>query len=329
MLIWIIIVGILTVASSAATIPSGLEKTEVLYGKEYAVARGEQFMSRTKRHMDLCYDKRAPSIVVEVEQYRKGYADLRRRGGTIRVITEITNDNLQYCKELSNLTDEIRHLDKIKGGMAVSDSEYMATNTLQEAAPLTQVVFSNVRELVEQQQYVFETLWSRAIPARERIREIEEGIKPDVVEIVREPAETLRMYIDLISSATKEILLVFPSANAFSRHSRVGVLKALKEAASRNVKIKILSPASTDHAIERTIQEMPDSFVVRNFRHASGGIKASTILVVDRSESMAIEVKEDTAKTFSEAIGFSTYSNSEPTVVSYTSIFESFWLQSA
>ncbi len=317
-------------SSSAATIPSGLEKTEVLYGKENAVDRGVQFMSRTKRHMDLCYDKRAPSIVIEVEQYWKGYADLRRRGGTIRVITEITNDNLQYCKELSNLTDELRHLDKIKGGMAVSDSEYMATNTLQEAAPLTQVVYSNVRELVEQQQYVFETLWSRAIPAEERIREIEEGVKPDVVEISREPAETLRMYIDLIRSATKEILMVFPSANAFSRHSRVGVLRALKEAASRNVKIKILSPpVTTDHAIERAIQEMPDRFVVKNFHHATGGIKASTILVVDRSESMAIEVKEDTAKTFSEAIGFSTYSNSEPTVVSYVSIFESFWLQSA
>jgi hypothetical protein len=36
----------------------------------------------------------------------------------------------------------------------------------------------NVREVVEQGQYIFDTLWNKAIPAEQRIREIEEGLSP-------------------------------------------------------------------------------------------------------------------------------------------------------
>jgi signal transduction histidine kinase len=49
---------------------------------------------------------------------------------------------------------------------------------------------------------------------------------------------------------------------------------------------------------------------------------------VDREESLVIEIKDDSKERFSDAIGFATYSNSRSTVLSYISIFESFWLQS-
>ena len=38
------------------------------------------------------------------------------------------------------------------------------------------IIYSNVKELIEHEKYVFETLWSKTIPAEQRIREIEEGI---------------------------------------------------------------------------------------------------------------------------------------------------------
>jgi two-component system, OmpR family, sensor histidine kinase VicK len=38
-------------------------------------------------------------------------------------------------------------------------------------------VYSNVIEDIQQQQYVFEILWNKAMPAEQRIREIEEGIE--------------------------------------------------------------------------------------------------------------------------------------------------------
>ncbi len=36
-----------------------------------------------------------------------------------------------------NLVDELLHLDGVRGGIAVSETEYMATTILQEKAPLT------------------------------------------------------------------------------------------------------------------------------------------------------------------------------------------------
>ncbi len=91
--------------------------------------------------MDIFFDKKAPSIVVDVKEYRKGYKNIRKRGGRIRAFTEITNENLHHCKELMNLVDELRHLDGVRGGIAISESEYMATTVLEEGAPLTEVIY--------------------------------------------------------------------------------------------------------------------------------------------------------------------------------------------
>jgi two-component system sensor histidine kinase VicK len=153
---------------SMTTIPSlppssHTNKSEILYGVENAVGRGVYFMSNVKLRMDIFFDYRAPSIVVDIAEYRNGYTNIRKRGGKIRAFTEITKDNLRYCKKLMELVDELRHLDGVRGGMAVSESEYMATTVLQEAKPLTQVIYSNVKEVVEQGQYIFDTLWNAVI----------------------------------------------------------------------------------------------------------------------------------------------------------------------
>jgi signal transduction histidine kinase len=52
-----------------------------------------------------------------------------------------------------------------------------------------------------------------------------------------------------------------------------------------------------------------------------------TILVVDRKASLVLEKVDDSKENFAEAIGLSTYSTSEPTIMSYVSIFENFWSQ--
>jgi two-component system, OmpR family, sensor histidine kinase VicK len=101
--------------------------TEVLVGTEKAVDRGVKFMANTKKRMDLCFDHRAPSIVVEVHAYSDGYKNIRMRGGKIRVITEMTSNNLRYCKDLLNLVDELKHMKGIVGGIAVNEFEFMAT----------------------------------------------------------------------------------------------------------------------------------------------------------------------------------------------------------
>ena len=127
-------------------------------------------MSNVKQRMDIFFDYKAPSIVVDIAEYRNGYIDIRKRGGKITAFTEITKDNVRYCKEMTKLVDELRHLNGVRGRIAISESEYMATTVLQEAKPLTQVIYSNVKEVVEQGQYIFDTLWNAAIPAEQKIK---------------------------------------------------------------------------------------------------------------------------------------------------------------
>jgi two-component system, OmpR family, sensor histidine kinase VicK len=299
-------------------------KSEILYGVENAVGRGVYFMSNVKERMDICFDHRAPSIVVGVGEYRNGYLDIRKRGGKIRAFTEITKDNIQYCKELIKLVDELRHLDGVKGGIAVSETEYMATTILQEAKPLTQVIYSNVKEVVEQQQYFFDMLWQKAIPAIERIKEIEEGIVPNIIEAIRDPKEIQRRGLGLFESAKREILIIFSTANAFRRQERVGMLRLLNKLAEKGIQIRILIPA--DNSIKETIQKSINLKIHIRFIEPALQTRV-TILLVDRKFSLAVEVKDDTKKVSDQAIGFATYSNSESTVLSYASIFEALWVQ--
>ena len=74
--------------------------------------------------MDIFIVHRAPSIVVDVEQYRNGYIDIRKRGGKIMAFTEITKYNVKYCKEITKIVDEIRHLDRVRGGIAITIQKY-------------------------------------------------------------------------------------------------------------------------------------------------------------------------------------------------------------
>ena len=165
---------------------TGYGKTEILYGVENSLSYGVKFMKNVTRKMDITFDHKAPSIVIKIPQYYDGYKDILERGGKIRCITEITKNNIQYCKELLNIVTDLRHLDGLKGGIAINESEYMATTVLQEEQPLTEVIYSNVEEVVSQGQYVFDTFWNNSISAIKKIKEIEEGIISYQTKIIEE-----------------------------------------------------------------------------------------------------------------------------------------------
>jgi nitrogen-specific signal transduction histidine kinase len=136
-----------------------------------------QFTSKARSIIDACVDYTRPSLAVEVEQLRNAFLRAKRRGVKLRYVTEITSDNVVYCKELIKMTDELRHVDGLKGNFYLSETEYIAPATLHEKGkPASWIIYSNVKELVEhQRQFVFNSFWSRSIPAEQKIREIEEG----------------------------------------------------------------------------------------------------------------------------------------------------------
>ena len=45
-----------------------------------------------------------------------------------------------------------------------------------------QSIMSTIKAFVDQQQYIFEMMWDKAIPAKQRIKEIEQGLKREFME---------------------------------------------------------------------------------------------------------------------------------------------------
>jgi two-component system, OmpR family, sensor histidine kinase VicK len=326
-------------ATSTPTFDS--EKTEVLYGFDKTTEAIMKFLNSAEVSMNICADYTWPSVAMGVEVFKKGLYELKTRNVHSRFITDITKDNIEYCKELMQIS-ELRHLEGIKGNFALSEKGYTASATLQEASLLQQVIYSNVRALLDQQQYVFETLWNKAKPAERKIRGIEEGIDLGSTDIIQTPRITLDLFTNMMKSAKYEILLMLPTINAFLRENRIGVIEQLKKSATENnVNVRVITPSND--VVEKILQDKETAVVRKNqqekeerkgfevqrtnIQFKETAVTTVTTLVVDRKESLAIEKTDDSKLEFLEAIGLSTYSDSEPTVMSYVSIFEGLWKQ--
>jgi two-component system sensor histidine kinase VicK len=313
------------------------EKTETVYGVENTVSVSLQCFAQVKEMHDSCGDDTLPSVIVTTEPIKDAYRELLRRGIKTRFITEITEENIRYCKELVKIVYELRHLEGIKGNFGVSESDYIATAIQQEGRPIPQLIHSNARAMIEQQQYFFETLWDKAILAKQRFNEIEQAAKREFVETIKDPYEIQNIGFDLIKRAEEEILILFSTANAFRRQAKAGALDLLKEAATlRGLKVRILVHAGDGDNNAKTISANETIRQLKKLGIDIRQIKREeelyplqnklTMLIVDQSLCLIVESEEDKEETSGEEIELATYSNSESTVFAYTSIFENSWL---
>ena len=65
--------------------------------------------------------------------------NLRKRGVRIRQITEITKDNLIYCKQVMEIL-ELRHLEHVRVGMEVNHDEFMVTGNPEDTQTITEFI---------------------------------------------------------------------------------------------------------------------------------------------------------------------------------------------
>ena len=159
-----------------------------------------------------------------------------------------------------------------------------------------------------------------------RESEIEEGLKPDFIETLRDPAEIQKIGYELVNSAKEDIFILFATPNSFRRQQKAGLIQLLSDKASQSdVKIKILT------YINKETMDMVDSLISINnidVRSLQESLKSKlTTLVVDRKFSLEVEVKDDSKDNSYDAVGLATYSNSESTVWTNASIFETLWMQ--
>lgn len=99
---------------------SFLPRTEVWQGEQVIFKKGLEELASVKVCYDSIVDHNGPSIMFNNEVVIQAYTDLINRGCRIRLITEISANNISYCKKLSELLD-LRHFDGVKGNLGIVD----------------------------------------------------------------------------------------------------------------------------------------------------------------------------------------------------------------
>jgi two-component system sensor histidine kinase VicK len=278
-----------------------------------------QVLSNAQYRIDICGNSKFPSKILSFYSVNSLLLSSGKRTNTRqRYIFEITRENIDYCKKLIKKI-ELRHLDENEANFAVNERECLGFITMQKET--LQATYSNMKEVVEQQQSVFETLWNKAIPARDKIMEIEEGLKSEFLEVISDHRKATEIYINLAKSVEREALILFANSKAIVRAKRLGILDYLITASKRGAVIKIITPITEENLqfTEQFCEKAP------NIRILNGGASHSGLFIVDGTKFLRFELKEPKAEEFSDAIGFVLYSNSKVGAYSTRSFFELLW----
>jgi signal transduction histidine kinase len=246
---------------------------------------------------------------------------------------------------------QIRHTKNIPLNFSITDRDFDFTvDKMENGKVCSSVLSSNDPTYIAHFSLLFESMWDSGIDANHRIKEIERGLEHYETKIIQNSERIQQLLVQLIKSAKQEILFILPTNNASYRQNKIGTIDLLlnkakiatTEAAAENsstndssnssspVKVRLLTPLSAiiESRLQKYLAKVHENsyFDYRNTDMTSPEIKA-TILIIDRKASLAIEVSDDLADNFVDAIGLATYSTSKPTVLSFISIFETLWMQ--
>ena len=309
------------------------EVTRVFYGVETVISTVIEFLNQTNNVVYACVDQTRPILTLDILVLKNAFLDAKNRGIKLLYITEITKDNLTYCKELMKMTHELRHLDGIKGNFYISESGYLAPATLHEKGkPASQIIYSNVNEIIEHQKYVFDSFWDRAIPAEQRIKEIEEGAEAEFTKVITDSNRVTELIVEFAKSVKREAQMLLPDSNSMIMLDELGVWDYLIQAAKqKGADIRVLcyisdSNENADGIVRRISSHAPS---IRIFSTPSS---EAVLFIVDNEKFLRIEEKDTGAHTptpthISDAISLAIWSNSKKGTASFKSIFDILWKQ--
>ena len=299
--------------------------TKIIQGTQDVIDAEVAFFSRTKKIADTYMNYTRPPLAIGIEPVKKAFLDAKNRGVHLRYLTEISKHNLSYCKELMKIVDELRHLDGIKGNFMVSDTEYVAPLILFEHGKIApQAVYSNTKEVVWQQQYLFDNFWRQGVSAEKKIKEIEEAIEPEFLEVITNKDDANKILLELSKSVKKEALFILPTDNAMVKVDKLGVINCLIKASQTGATVKIICPLSEKNLqFVRKISIQAPSIQILN----GSTSPAAGVFIVDGMKFSRTELGEfdDNGTIRPLQNRFTIYSNSKPTVELFRSIFGLLW----
>ena len=115
---------------------------------------------------------------------------------------------------------------------------------------------------------------------QEKIDEIEKGIVPEIVDVIKNPFEIKSIFFDVLKSSTTEIMFILTTSTVFMREENEGIIQSLIDASNRNIKVRIITPVFS-HS-ENEIDSLNQNKNIQVRRIESPFDARINILVVDR-----------------------------------------------
>ena len=239
---------------------------------------------------------------------------------------------------------ELRHLDEIKGNFGLGDGVYYrASAKTTESSPPPLLISSTLRSLVEQQQYYFDMLWRKAIPTKKRMKEIE-GLEREFIETIQDPREILDLIPKLLSSSTEEIQLIISNKETYQLfENEIKLTSLLREQLREGNHIRVIihgekntedyNPEDEFENLYQLQRDNPNQLETQLitsvvYDRLNVFISDREILVIVESNKL-VDNKLVTGDDLFESLGLAIYSNSESTVSSYATIFDTLWIRSS
>jgi len=301
------------------------EITEVLYGNKNIIKKTLEAFSWIERTLEGCIDHTELAMHVNTQLIWDGLNQLKEKGVKLRLVTEITNDNIYYAKKMMEIA-EVRHLKGVRSSFGIADGIQYLDHAISDQDKLSHAIISNVKAIVEAKEYLFETLWNIASPAEQATREIEVGIEPTKTEIIQDTRLSISRSLDIIKSAAKEVLVIWATSKTFVIGMTMGIAKIYADAVCNGAKVKLLVPYG--ERIEIIIKDLKTLVPQLDIKIADKSLETKiTILIVDKKEVMTWELRDDSIENPYQAGGLATYSNNKSIASSYATIFDTFWKQ--
>ncbi len=143
---------------------------------------------------------------MNIQYHTSTYLTATSKGLKVFIISEITRDNLFYCKQLMiNRGVQLRHLDGVLSDTIIWDEKH-SMEIVQSSISSGQVLYSNLDSIVRKNQYLFDHFWNSAMPAEQKIKQLEalsgeadlsvisgrDNTKQEIVKLIR----NARTYVD-------------------------------------------------------------------------------------------------------------------------------------
>src|SRR5215469_9957683 len=276
---------------------------EIQYSNEDISNIPFEIISNIKSTFDFCIDQNEAALIMENVKSWNAIKGLKKKGIRVRFVTSINEGNISFCRELLKFGD-VFHNDEVKGAFQIADGDnylcYITANEGKGKGEQQKLFHTNTKSFVDIQQYLFNNLCDKAIPAREKIREIERGIRRKFSDIIHDPQEIRKIVINQLVSARDEILLLFSTSNSFYRALDNGMLNL--EHVLNDVNVKMLIQVEDNLEMNIIQKELRKSCRQIRVQYIPKPLQNKIVtVVVDQTSSIAIEIKDDAKKTFEEA----------------------------